>query len=107
MAVTVYIEDGRKRVFAAAVEWPGWCRSGKNDEAAREALREYAERYRAVGRIAGVRLAEVGVGTFEVVERLTGNATTDFGAPGAVLRVDREPSSAANMHRIVALLAGR
>lgn len=24
MAVTVYIEVGRKRVFAATVEWPGW-----------------------------------------------------------------------------------
>jgi hypothetical protein len=27
----VYLETGQKRVFAAAVDWPGWCRSGRDE----------------------------------------------------------------------------
>src|SRR5437762_171063 len=30
----VAIERGAKRVFAGANEWPGWCRSGRTEEAA-------------------------------------------------------------------------
>lgn len=25
----VYLEAGKKRVFACAADWPGWCRSGR------------------------------------------------------------------------------
>ena len=32
--LAVYLEQGAKRVFACARDWPGWCRSGKTDEAA-------------------------------------------------------------------------
>jgi hypothetical protein len=34
----VYVETGAKRTFAGAVDWPGWCRSGRDEEAAIEAL---------------------------------------------------------------------
>ena len=39
-----------------------------------------------------------------MAERLPGKATTDFGAPGAVPRVDAKPPSAAELARIVKLI---
>ena len=46
--IPVYLEVTRKRTFAGAVAWPGWCRSGKTPEDALEALVAYADRYAAV-----------------------------------------------------------
>ena len=34
----VYLEAGKRRVFACVPEWPGWCRLGRNEDAALEAL---------------------------------------------------------------------
>ena len=53
--VDVVLEVGRKRVFACAVDWPGWCRSGRDEESALESLAAYAERY-ARWRAPGERL---------------------------------------------------
>jgi hypothetical protein len=36
------IEAGSKRTFASAVAWPGWCRAGRDETAALEALRATA-----------------------------------------------------------------
>ena len=44
----VHLEQGRTWTFACAVDWPGWARHGKGDEAALEQLMAYAERYAAV-----------------------------------------------------------
>src|SRR5690349_9971305 len=41
----VYLEVGKKRVFACAADWPGWCRSGRDEEQALEALTTSASRY--------------------------------------------------------------
>ncbi|MFI6510447.1 hypothetical protein ACIBCT_22820 [Streptosporangium sp. NPDC050855] len=38
----VYLEIGPKKVFACSVEWPGWCRIGRSEEEALEALATYA-----------------------------------------------------------------
>ena len=43
----VYLERGDKRTFAGALDWPGWSRSGRDDEQALEALLAYAPRYAA------------------------------------------------------------
>ena len=85
----VYLELGAKRAFACAVDWPGWCRSGKTEEAALEALLSYWPRYAKVATTAGDTLPEVSPTDVHVVERLTGDATTDFGAPGQVPDADR------------------
>lgn len=29
---TVYLETGKKRVFACALQWPGWCPSGRTED---------------------------------------------------------------------------
>src|SRR5256885_1198889 len=48
--IDVYLERAKRRTFAAAIDWPGWCRSGKSEEDALVALAEYPDRYRrAVG----------------------------------------------------------
>jgi len=86
MPTPVYLEVGKSKVFACALDWPGWCRSAKTEEAALEALLDYRDRYAVVAEEAGVRFAHRH--TLDVVERVAGNATTDFGAPGVVPDVD-------------------
>lgn len=34
MTTPVCLEVGSKRVFACSLDWPGWCRSDKTEEAA-------------------------------------------------------------------------
>ena len=46
-----------RRSFASALDWPGWSRSGKTDEAAIEALLAYAPRYAPVAKLAGLELS--------------------------------------------------
>lgn len=87
--IGVYIERGTKRTFACAVDWPGWSRSGRDEAAALEALLASAPRFARAMR--GTRLgfaAPTGMSALRVVERLAGDATTDFGAPGATPSVD-------------------
>jgi hypothetical protein len=101
----VGIELGSKRVFACALDWPGWCRSGKTEEQALEALAAYAPRYAVVAEQAGIELpAGVGDG-FEVVERVRGSGATDFGIPHEVVPLDGEPTSAKEAERRGELVA--
>jgi len=37
----VYLESGSRRTFAGAIDWPGWCRSGRDEASALEALLSY------------------------------------------------------------------
>ena len=103
--IPVYLEIGAKRTFAGAVEWPGWCRSGKTPDEALEALVAYAPRYAKA--VTGTKLAVPkprSVDELEVVERVKGNATTDFGAPGVPPAADERPLSASDLKRQAALL---
>lgn len=99
----VYLEVGTRRVFAAALDWPGWCRAGRDEAAALEALAGYADRYRTVADGAGIAFDSPGA--FVVVERLEGSATTDFGAPGALPAADRAPVGADEAQRLATLVA--
>ena len=103
--IPVYLEVTRKRTFAGAIDWPGWCRSGKTPDDALEALVTYADRYANV--IAGSRLRferPSGVEDLDVVERLTGNATTEFGAPGIAPDADDRRVDAKELKRQTAIL---
>ncbi|MGC2169718.1 MAG: hypothetical protein WA580_11505 [Acidimicrobiales bacterium] len=78
MAVSrVYLEEGKTSVFAVSLEWPGWCRRAKTADLALEALEDYRDRYAKIPSI------PFRAGNLQVVATLTGNATTDFGAPDA------------------------
>jgi hypothetical protein len=47
-SIKVFVEIGKKRVFAGAVDWPGWCRSGRDEKTALQALIDYGPRYAQV-----------------------------------------------------------
>ena len=78
----VVLEVGAKRVFASAIDYPGWARSANSPDAAIEALLQYRGRYSVIAEIAGEPIPESLNVT--VVEEHVGNSTTDFGAPGIV-----------------------
>lgn len=93
-------------MFASALAWPGWCRSGRTEEDALEVLAHYAKRYAAVPARAGVRFGVKAAKDFAVVDRVTGNATTDFGAPAIPAVAEGAPVDAREAKRMAALVAG-
>jgi hypothetical protein len=100
--VDVYLEVGSKRVFVSAADWPGWARSGRDEDAAIEALLSYADRYRAA--VSKARQGFEAPTDVRVVERLKGNATTDFGAPGVEAGGEAGPIDEKEAKRLAALL---
>jgi hypothetical protein len=89
MPVEVYVEAGAKRVFAGALDWPGWCRAARSEDDALDALIGYGPRYAAVLESSGIRFTPPArAATLEIVERLKGDATTDFGAPSIAPAAD-------------------
>lgn len=90
----VYLETGEKKSFATAIDWIGLARGGKTPDDALARVVEYAPRYlNTMGAVAGGLKAPRAVSDLDVVTRLPGNKTTDFGAPDAILPVDRKPVS--------------
>jgi hypothetical protein len=100
----VIIESGNRRVFAAALDWPGWCRAARDEQGALSALGAYAPRYAPVAKNARVAFDPGSDAEFRVVERVAGTATTDFGAPDAVAKRDIRPLAGVEAKRIAALL---
>jgi hypothetical protein len=94
----VYLEEGKKCVFAISLDWPGWSRRAKTADLAIEALDAYRDRY------AKIVTAPFEPGPFEVVGTLTGNATTDFGAPDARGPWDEERITPSELSRQIAVL---
>jgi hypothetical protein len=103
MKIPIYLDVGRKRVFACAVDWPGWCRSGRTEELAMESLLAYAPRYVAVARVAGLSFPTDSLDC-DVRERVPGDGTTDFGAPGRVPELDHGPTTTTEGERLARLL---
>ncbi|MCX6081845.1 MAG: hypothetical protein NTW32_20145 [Chloroflexi bacterium] len=103
--IRVYIETGRKRTFAGAIDWPGWCRMGTDENSALQALFEIGPRYAAVMQAAQIEFqAPLDPAEFVVVERLEGNATTDFGAPNISPASDNRMVSQDEFLRLQALI---
>jgi hypothetical protein len=102
-SIAVYLELGTKKVFAAALDWPGWCRSARDEAGALAALAAYRARYLPVVTRAGARLPPAAA-AFTVVERLPGSTGTDVGAPMAIPDADRIPATAAAARRGRAVL---
>jgi hypothetical protein len=111
MAVTrtipVYLESGAKRVFAAALDWPGWARSGRTEADALAALVAAGPRYAAVvSKAAPSFVAPRSASQLQVVHRLKGDAGTDFGVPGRSPREDGEPIRPAEAQHLAGILEG-
>ncbi|MGI5157043.1 hypothetical protein [Microbispora sp. CA-102843] len=96
----VYLEIGPKKVFACSIDWPGWCRIGRTEEAALDTLVDYTPRFQVIAERAGLAFAP---GDPAVVERVKGDSTTDFGAISAIPDFDREPVDAPEAARTAAL----
>jgi hypothetical protein len=106
MATPIYLEVGSKKVFACSLDWAGWARAAKTEEEALEALAAYAERYRPVAEAAGLRFSTSAGDDFQVVERVKGDATTDFGAPSQWVEADATPLTKAQAERLATLVEG-
>lgn len=103
--IDVYLEAGSKRTIAGALDWPGWCRVGRDADSALEALMLYAPRYaRAVAPARQGFHPPADASGLAVAERLEGNATTDFGVPGMALKHDARPVDDDDLKRLQSLL---
>jgi hypothetical protein len=103
--VQVYLEIGQKRVFAGAIEWPGWCRSGLDADQALLSLLDAGPRYARVLRTARLGFQPVtDIAAFAIVERLKGSSTTDFGTPAATPSRDTTPIDNLELKRLQSLL---
>ena len=102
----IYFESGSTRVFAGALEWPGWCRSGKSEAAAVDELLAYRTRYTTVLDEAAPPTVSPPVGplTVDVRERVKGGSGTDFGAPATPPEADKAPIDDAELARLLAIL---
>ena len=86
----IYIETGERKIFAVAIDWLGLARAAKTEDEALAVLARYVARYKdALGEIAADLNVPRSAADLEVVDRLAGNKTTDFGAPAAIIDSDR------------------
>ena len=97
-------EIGAKRTFVWAVEWPGWCRAGKDAALAIDALIDHGPRYALVARTAGLEFPSVSARDLSTVDAVPGGSGTDFGVPGEIAPSDRRPVGAADADRLVRIL---
>jgi hypothetical protein len=77
--IAVCLEVTPREAIASALDWPGWCRAGRDEGAALQALASYAERYAPVARHAGLSLPSKIA--FDVLEQMSGGSPTAFAAP--------------------------
>ena len=102
----VILEIGKKRkVVAAAVDWPGLDRGGTSEDDALAKLSSYLPRYTGVAERPGLGDAFARERAIEVVERVPGSSSTDFwGIAHVPSGIEREVLSAADLERRLDLL---
>ena len=101
------LEIGTKgrRVVAAATDWPGLDRWGRDDDDAIAKLAAYRSRYLGVAERAGTSTTFEGQRTIDVVERYTGSSSTDFwGIAHVPSETERQVLSATDLERRLVLL---
>ena len=104
--IAVAAETGSKRIFVTAIDWPGWSRSGRTEEAALDALVAHAARYAIPAGLAGEAFPGAsGLDDLDIVERAPGDGGTDFGVPSRVTESDRRPVSRTEADRLCRLVA--
>jgi hypothetical protein len=104
--VPIIVEAAPKRTFVAAIDWPGWSRSGRDEAAAIEALHAYGPRYATVVAGAAPFKPPSDVGGFEIAERLGGGTGTEFGVPSEAAKADLREIDDAELERQQAILRG-
>lgn len=102
--VDIAEEVGAKRTFVWVVDWPGWCRAGKDVSLAIHSLVEHGPRYAVVAASAGLELPDVSAHDLSTVESLPGAGGTEFGVPSAIGELDRRPTTAEEADRLARLV---
>jgi hypothetical protein len=101
----IYLETGKKKTFACAIDWPGWCRSGPTEEAAIQTLLSYAPRYRAIVTYTNIEFGSPKeVSNFTIIDRIKGNYATDYGVPDLPIARDYTPLQQAEVTRYTEVL---
>jgi hypothetical protein len=96
----VFLEVGRVRTFTVVPDWPGWCRGGRDEASAMQALVDHGQRYLVVLKDTQLDFRPAAsVSELEVIAQLSGNTTTDFGAPDAALPGDDQPVTGDELQR--------
>jgi len=104
-SIDIYLEIGKKQTFAGAIDWPGWCRSGRDEESALQALFNYGPRYAKVLQAENFEFqSPTNISAFSILERLKGNTTTDFGAPDLAPSQDSKTVDDEELQRFQAIL---
>jgi hypothetical protein len=104
-SIKVFVETGKKKIFAGAVDWPGLCRSARDEKMALQAVTDYGSRYAQVLHSKEIEF-QVPNDQSELIvtERHEGNSTTDFGAPAIILDADREAIDQMEYERLQTIL---
>lgn len=104
-SIKVYFEQSDKRTLTSSLDWPGWCRIGKDESSALQNLLDHAPRYALV--LKGTRLGFTvpkDISVFKVVERFTdGGLVTEMGIPEKPPKQDSDPVDAAELKRLTAI----
>jgi hypothetical protein len=86
------------------LEWPGWCRGGRDEEQAVQALFDYAPRYANVVKGLGFE-TPTAIEQLKIRERLQGDASTDMGSlSGNAPTYDSKPLDRQEHERLVNIL---
>ena len=85
----VVIEVGQKKCFAASTTWPGYCRSGKDETTALQALLAHGGRYKKVLAYRSIPFTPpTCLADLAITNQLVGSASVDFGIPSFELPSD-------------------
>jgi hypothetical protein len=100
--IAIFIEAGNRRVFASALDWPGWARRATTEALAVESLADYLPRYAPIAVRAGLKPPR---GPLVLAERHVGVAkNADFGALGEIAASENRPLTAREGARLASLL---
>jgi len=103
--IDIYLEVGNKKTFAGAIDWPGWCRSARDEQSALQSLLEYGPRYALALKSIGPEFhAPQDLTAFMIIERIKGSVTTDFGAPDMPPLSDDQPINDRELERYQSIL---
>jgi len=104
-----------KKTFVWAIDWPGWCRGGKDLDLAIEALVQARGRYAKVAQRAGLDVPKVEADdhppaelepppVLSIVESVEGGGGTEFGVPSTITELDRRKVTKADAERLASLV---
>ncbi len=97
-------EISAKKAFVWAIDWPGWCRGGKDRELAIAAFLDHASRYAVVARQAGLSFPAASADRLHTVESVEGGSGTEFGVPSTITDLDRRGVTGAQAERLASIV---